>query len=118
VAARDAAGDLCHVFLGSSEALAARGELAALVIDGLSDTNGIVTVGAYRADGGSGAIIDVPNVSVRVRALTLGGVDGTEVLAGVYTQANQAELDGYVVFNNASSRLIVPHPVGTVIVFR
>lgn len=88
------------LYFGNSTAMPTNGSLASLVVEQSGGTNAVVTVGARRGT----AVTDVPNVKIKVRALTVGG---SAVAAGTYDISNAVPTAGYVVFNNATSSLQV-----------
>ncbi|MBA4388218.1 MAG: hypothetical protein C0404_09570, partial [Verrucomicrobia bacterium] len=89
------------LFLGNSTALPANGSLAGLVIEQAGTNRSVVTVGARKI---GATVTDIPNVTIKVRSLTVGGV---AIPVGLYSQANPVPAVGFVAFNNASSSLQV-----------
>jgi hypothetical protein len=71
------------------------------MVEQSGNSRGLVTIGAIRS---GDTVTDIRDVAVRIKKLTIGGMS---VPAGMYNQASQAALGGFVVFNNASSTLEV-----------
>lgn len=102
------------LYLGDSGALPAASPRATMIIENSGAIKGRVTIGAYKVSG-SGSIINVPNVHIKVKRLI---VDDVNIPPGTYSNTNPVPESGYVFFNNNTSTLEVKPGGGTVIFFR